>query len=722
MAFNSWGWYAQSSPIHNLLMPLTARLLGIPTLPFTAADGQFRLRDTSSIVVDVRFAKSVNNAGETLVPPTLEDFARTFARDLVEVGVETPVRLSENPENRSLFLTLTNTSDYRDAAGRPSSEGYTLTVSSSGINITGASPLGVWWGTRTILQQAILFKGLIPWGVSKDTPGWGTRGMMLDVGRHYYPPSFLVEMCAYMSFFKQNTFHLHLSDNLYNNVRRYDHRLSLELYARFRLWSDSDDVAGLNKHKNESYTRAQFDHIQYACAARGVTIIPEIEALGHALVFVQWKPELGLSDDLSLLNISNPATIPTMRKVWTTFLPWFHSKIVHIGADEYTAEVNDYNAFVNAMADHIHTESNKSTRIWGTFPPNYIQPGYINIYQNVSIQHWEFFEGNPLNDYIRNNYTVLNSDDTFYVVNKWSGSYPQEVNIARTFNGDPSGKEPWYPHIFDTQRTYNNPPRDEPLVLGEVAPLWNDYGPNSSVYSEAYYAWREGIPALADKQWGGDLTMSEFNTVLKVLHPIIPDQNLERRIPSRSPTILDYSLDRSSVVQVNRLGKILDLSGNGHDGWSNCSTTSNDSIAINSSCMLTTPLSSKGRDYTLSLGLLLRNLDNPTNSTILSGADSSLMLTPSITLFASGEYFRLRSTLPKNQRVELSIIARGRQTFAKINDGQEEEFLTKMGVNGERFEWGPMAIEAPLKEMGGKGCGWSGEIWSFKLTNVTGQA
>lgn len=269
---------------------------------------------------------------------------------------------------------------------------------------------------------------------------------MLDAARHYYPPDFLIEMCAYMSFFKQNTFQVHLSDNLYNNVDIYSRERSLDLYARFRLWSEDEAVAGLNKYKNESYTRAQFDEIQSACAARGVTILPEIEAPGHALAFVQWKPELGLADDLSLLNISHPETIPTMKAVWSTFLPWFHSKTVHIGADEYTAEVNDYNRFVNAMADHIRTEADKSIRIWGTFPPNYTDPAYINIYKNVSVQHWEFFEDNPYYDYIRNNYTVLNSDDTFYVVNKWSGSYPQEVNVSATFIGNPNtGGGLWYP-------------------------------------------------------------------------------------------------------------------------------------------------------------------------------------------------------------------------------------------------------------------------------------
>jgi hexosaminidase len=190
-----------------------------------------------------------------------------------------------------------------------------------------------------------------------------------------------------MSFFKQNTLQLHLSDNLYNNAKIYSRERSLSLYARFRLWSDSAEVEGLNKFKNESYTKEQFKAIQSECVARGVTILPEIEAPGHALPIVQWKPELGLSNDLSLLNISHPDAIPTMKTIWSVFFDWFDSKTVHIGADEYTAEVSEYNRFVNEMAKFIRTAGSKSVRIWGTFPPKL---EYENITTDVSIQHCKF--------------------------------------------------------------------------------------------------------------------------------------------------------------------------------------------------------------------------------------------------------------------------------------------------------------------------------------------
>lgn len=141
-----------------------------------------------------------------------------------------------------------------------------------------------------------------------------------------------------MSFYKQNTFHIHMSDNLYNNVKIYSLERQMALYAAFRPWSDDPALEGLNKRQNESYTREQFDEFQQSCAARGVTIIPEIEAPGHALVISQWKPELAIDSSIDLLNISYPDTIPTMKTIWKTILPWCHSKVVHIGRSVWIFE------------------------------------------------------------------------------------------------------------------------------------------------------------------------------------------------------------------------------------------------------------------------------------------------------------------------------------------------------------------------------------------------
>mgnify|MGYP000858938026 CR=1 FL=1 len=529
----------------------------------------------------------------------------------------------------------------------------------------------------------------------------------LDAGRHYYPPDFLVEMCSYLSFFKQNVFHIHLSDNLYNN-KRYSTEQSMELYAAFRLWSDDPAVAGLNKRANESYTRSQFDNVQRQCARRGVTIIPEIEAPGHALAIVQWMPELGLESDLSMLNLTHPETIPTVKTIWKTFLPWFHSKTVHMGADEYDSSlVADYTMFVNEMDSFIREESSKSTRIWGTFTP----AQGSNVSTEVSIQHWEFFEDNPYFDYIKNGYNVLNSDDAFYIVGKWAGSYPQSLNKTRVFHGDPAGGA-YAPNIFDTKNATNNPPRNNPRVLGHIAALWNDYGPNATTYLEAYYAWRDVLPALADKQWGGDLTEEEYDSIFEKLHAAIPGQNLDRRIPSRSDVILSYKFgidDNNKVVK--------DHSGNGYHGilhGRGCKIQDS-ALYFSGDCYLETPLGSKGRNYTLSFSI--KPTAQTPGATLFSGPDSTLLAgngsISNVTLISGGNPYILNYSLPVNTWTDVSLIGRGNATFLRESHSNSRErggkrglttvtmeFLTRIGVNGESFVWAPIAIEAPLTRIG----------------------
>ncbi|PYH44571.1 glycoside hydrolase [Aspergillus saccharolyticus JOP 1030-1] len=583
-----------------------SRFLTVPTTPFIERNGtSFSIRQLASIV--------------TLIPPTLHEFATTFQEDLrSSLGLEVPITFNKKRGRNAIFLTLTNHTSFQDAAGRWTSEGYALDIDSHGITIAGASPLGVWWGSRSVIQAAVLNGYALPHGSAVDAPGWSSRGVMLDVGRHYYPPHFLIELCSYF-------------DNLYNNVDLYSTQASMELYAAFRPWSEDPALAGLNNRANDTYTQAQFDQIQHQCARRGVTIIPEIEAPGHALAIVQWRPELGLKD-LSMLNISHPETIPTMKTIWKTLLPWFHSKTT---------------GFVNQLNDYIK-DLGKAVRIWGTFT---LAQG-ANVSKDVSIQHWEYFEDNPYFDYIHNGYNVLNSDDAFYIVGKWSGSYPQYLNKTRVFYGNPAG--------------------------GHITALWNDYGPNATTVSEAYYSWRPVLPALADKQWGGDLLEAEYDEVFHKIH----GQNPDRRISSKGKRILEYHFQNSSST-------VADLSGNDYHGTIHGCQIQHSAIIFSDQCYLQTPLDSKGRDYTLSFSV------KPTSSVpgaLFTGLDSALLngngSISNITLVSGGNAYSLNYSLP------------GNKTFLRVSEGNGAqtslEFLTRLGVNGDSLVWAPIAIEAPL--------------------------
>lgn len=704
--------------LYKLLVPVfcglvSARLTGIPTVPYEEGDDDYDLSSIKAIAVDKHYADAVDDDGLTEIPPTLKEFAETFSSDLLSQvrKHKIPVIEADEAPKDSIFLTIDEDGDYKTEAGEDTSEGYSIEVKDDGVVIKGSSPLGAWWGTRTVLQQAVLGNNSIKHGKGKDAPGWKDRGAFLDAGRHYYPPEFLVEFCSYLSYFKQNYFHVHLSDNLYNNVDIYTKERQMELYAAFRLDSDDPAVEGLNKRLNESYTKDQFESVQQKCAQRGVTIVPEIESPAHALVFSQWKPELGLDEDLSMLNISHPDTIPTMQKVWKTFLPWFHSKVVHIGADEYIETLpNDYAKLVNSLNRFIGTESGKFVRIWGTFPPN-ASADAVDVDKNVSIQHWENFEDNAYFDFIKNGYDVLNSDDSVYTVNKWSESYRQQIDLNHVFHGDPKDNQSaFYPNIYDSKNATNNPPKDNKRILGEVMAMWNDFGPNTTTYNEAFFVYRDGLPALGDKQWGGDLTFEEYNQVFEKLEAEVPGQNLDRRVDSKGETILKYDFCNTKDK------KVRDSSGNNYDGELSGAEVKDDALVLDGNGCLKTPLSSKGRNYTLSFDVKPESKDP---GTLFDGKDSTLLngngTSPNITMVAAGNAFALNYSLPVNEWTHAKLIGRGNQTFFAVNDKPEMEFLTKIGWNGVQFVWSEMAFEAPLETIGE---GFKGQIKNIELKST----
>jgi len=153
-------------------------------VPFIESDteSRFSLKQLKNIIVDSKYQNIVNIEGETLVPPTLKSFASTFSDDLSSsLDLSIPVRIGEAALPNSIFMTLGNSSHYLDAAGKITSEGYSIDITIDGIVITGASPLGAFWGTRSILQQGILSDGMkLSLGSGIDSPGWGIRGLFVS--------------------------------------------------------------------------------------------------------------------------------------------------------------------------------------------------------------------------------------------------------------------------------------------------------------------------------------------------------------------------------------------------------------------------------------------------------------------------------------------------------------------------------------------------------------
>jgi hexosaminidase len=383
------------------------------------------------------------------------------------------------------------------------------------------------------------------------------------------------------------------------------------------------------------------------------------------------------------------------------------------------------------MSSFIFSTSSKRIRIWGTNEPS----NSSSVSKNITIQHWEWFEDDPV-ALLEAGYEVINSDDAFYIVSKFSASYPQQLNLTRIFHGDPTkpGGGAFAPYIFDVNRPTHNPEKSNPAIPGHIAAQWNDYGNNASTVLEAYYAWREGLAALGDKQWGGQLTEDEYPALFAKLQPKVPGQNLDRAVPSQSDLIFSYDF-----AQVDG-GKVRDGSGNGYDAsLEGGATLENGTLLLESpggQASLTTPLQSKGRPYTLSFSVFPSASSRP-GGTIFSSSDASLLLgngtLGNVIFLENGNAYVLNYTLPAEVWTSVELVGRdGGVTALRVssdsnstgstggggNGGIEEEreempFLARLGINGESFEWRNISIVAPLARIGGSG--FVGRVRGVKL-------
>ena len=469
----------------------------------------FSLRDASRhIYIDSTFAHVRDIEGLTLIPPSAYEFAEVFRQDISELfgGNWSLQRVETLPSSGMLLGQWRgDPSSVTYENGIATEEGYELEVSNGTVYIGGTGSRGMFWGTRTLLQELLIVNGstLAP-GRMVDAPAYATRGYMLDAGRKWYSADFLKELCTYASFFKMSEFHYHSSDNYPLNRGR--NETWHEVFSHFSLYPEENkELRDIIQRPNESLPRADFEDFQKICAQRGVTVIPEIEAPGHALAITKWKPELALAKK-DLLNLSHPDAIPTVKAIWTEFLPWFQTKEVHIGADEYDPLLaDDYINFVNEMADFINETSGKRVRIWGTYEPS----ENLTISKEVIVQHWQYGQSDPV-QIQDDGYGLINSEDWWAYMSLKNdhmpilpAPYPQFYNVTRTINFANTADWQWEPSLFNP---VNRSQQLEPGATGNkgaILAAWNDNGPDATTQLEAYYAMREGIPVMAARAWAG---------------------------------------------------------------------------------------------------------------------------------------------------------------------------------------------------------------------------
>ncbi|KAF2269793.1 putative beta-N-hexosaminidase [Lojkania enalia] len=697
-----------------ILFALVGVVSGLQTLPpvqwlkGNASSSGFSIINVArTIYLQSSFADRVDTEGLTLIPPTAAQFAETFRHDISDLlgGNWTLEEVDEFP-NSGIFLGRyrgdANLLTYEN--GDATEEGYELEVSGGSVYVGGTGSRGMFWGTRTLLQEILIANGsaLAP-GRIVDAPAYATRGYMLDAGRKWYSPYFLKELCTYASFFKMSEFHYHSSDNY--PLNRGHNETWNEVFSHFSLYPEDSELQGIIQRPKETLSRADFEDFQKHCAQRGVTVVPEIEAPGHCLAITKWKPELALPKK-DLLNLTHPDSISTVKAIWAEFLPWFQTKEVHIGADEYNATLaDDYINFVNEMSEFVNSTSGKRIRIWGTDEPS----ENFTVSKDIIIQHWQYGQSDPI-QLQDDGYSQVNSEDWWaYMSLKndhtpiFPATYPQFYNVTRTMNFANIPGWQWDPSLFNPVNTTEQLEPEASGNKGAILAAWNDNGPDATTQLEAYYAMREGIPVVAARAWSGargvNITTSTLPSTLEFLMPKAPGQNLDRRLsnpqnPSIGSPLLSWtrqSLDAANVTL-----------GQGSYGPPYTLTL-----------RITSPFVLSGPDTSISLQEVSANSTDVT-TLVFSTADNfpyPLRSTAEADGLDPGHPGRIWTnlttsshepvpiTLPATLRIETDVLNGSRVWVDGDFKGRFEVFV--FGGRNTLFSWSQMALVAPLEEIEG---------------------
>jgi hexosaminidase len=229
-------------------------------------------------------------------------------------------------------------------AGLPA-EGYRLVTDTRGATITASDQAGLFYGAVTLWQLATQpgAKGQVPAVTIEDAPRFRWRGLMLDSARHYQSPEYIRRLIDWMAAHKLNRLHWHLVDDQ-------GWRLPVPGYpklTRVSAWRRGATAPGAPPLPVEGgfYTPDQIQALVAHAAARGITIVPEIEMPGHALAAIRAYPELGTGVPIPpgtesdygvfpwLYNTEEP-TFRFLEAVLTEAMRLFPSKDIHVGGDE----------------------------------------------------------------------------------------------------------------------------------------------------------------------------------------------------------------------------------------------------------------------------------------------------------------------------------------------------------------------------------------------------
>lgn len=460
---------------------LNAKPTVIPTLQtWEAGSGTFEIAPSSRI----------------LATKELQGLAKQFSEDLTAIaGVESPISDETVLKPGDLVLTLDPNLSSASGGQRFTEEGYRLEITGQSVRLSAPTSKGLFYGTRTVLQ--ILMQSpnrlKLPVGSIVDWPSYAERGFMLDVGRRFFTPAFVRDYIKMMSWYKLNTFQLHLNDN---EIAPANHDFT-KSYTGFRLASTDPALAGLAS-TDGAYTKSDWDSFEDLAETHAMNIVPELGGPGHAGAIVRWKPSIGLNGGNSdHLDLANPDATQTMKELYKQFVPWFRSPDLHIGTDEYPRQyATAYKTYFNEIASYVRALG-KSPRAWGSATA--MQGNADGYDRDVAITAWN--DGwYSMKSALADGFSFVNTRDAdLYVVPFADYYHGNGLNNSELY-------AKWLPNTDSSGKALV--PAGSPQ--GAMFAVWNDLVNRRYTEQDVHQLVKDSFAVIAQKTWKSDVPEQSY--------------------------------------------------------------------------------------------------------------------------------------------------------------------------------------------------------------------
>ena len=234
-------------------------------------------------------------------------------------------------------------------------EEYTIRIDKKGAAVEASALNGFLYACETLKQllPPAIYGGkkakadwVLPRVTIHDKPRFAYRGMHMDSSRHFWSIEEVKRYIDVMATYKLNRLHWHLTDDQgwRMEIKRYP------LLTEVGGWR-AGTVVGKDWGRTDGiryggyYTQDQLREVVAYAAAKGITVIPEIDLPGHMVAALASYPELGCTGGpykvwerwgvaKDILCAGNEDVYTFLQNVLYEVMQVFPSKYIHIGGDE----------------------------------------------------------------------------------------------------------------------------------------------------------------------------------------------------------------------------------------------------------------------------------------------------------------------------------------------------------------------------------------------------